>query len=103
MCFFPFRIGTHSQRRSTGRCKVVFVDVGTCPAGKIKKVIGGNHVKPVGTNKSSAYAHAWSDETFGEAAHDEHQENFTGSFGQPAHCVHLRLAAGITREQRRRR
>jgi hypothetical protein len=26
----------------------VFVDDGTCPAGKIKKVIGGNHVKAGG-------------------------------------------------------
>ena len=28
--------------------QVVFVDDGTCPAGQIKKVIGGNHVKAGG-------------------------------------------------------
>ena len=38
--------------------QVVLVDDGTCPAGQIKQVIGGNHVEWAASNRSSASAAA---------------------------------------------
>jgi uncharacterized protein DUF6719 len=48
---FPTKAETLKKEPAMGALKegqVVFVDDGTCPAGKIKKVIGGNHVKAGG-------------------------------------------------------
>jgi len=48
---FPAKAETLKKEPAMGALKegqVVFVDDGTCPAGQIKKVIGGNHVKAGG-------------------------------------------------------
>jgi hypothetical protein len=48
---FPVTAETLKKEPAMGALKegqVVFVDDGTCPAGQIKKVIGGNHVKAGG-------------------------------------------------------